>query len=118
MSKQEEIREGIAKQLYTDWNRYPFKDGRNNNELMHWSDLPEYSKDAYREWVDVYVFQTLHSQGAVRKVERELPENPYHDRDGSSKSQYITYAYGQGDMLKAGYVAVKPLIEEVNDVTY
>lgn len=47
--------ERIAERLYMDWNRYAFEDSRNGGELMHWNDLPEYSKDVYRDWTKTYV---------------------------------------------------------------
>ncbi|GAI45572.1 unnamed protein product [marine sediment metagenome] len=37
--------ENIAKRIYTDWNKGEFS----------WEELPEYRKDAYREWVKDYV---------------------------------------------------------------
>ncbi len=75
-TKQEEIREGMAKQLYMDWNRYD-EDGtpelQTEKLLIHWNNLPEESKQVYREWVDVHIFQPMDSVGVVLKVERELP---------------------------------------------
>ena len=54
------------------------------------------------------------SQGVVIKVERELPENAY--LISSTGKMDIDYKMGyrgaQQDMLKAGYVAVEPLIGE------
>ena len=64
-----------------------------------------------REW--------LASQGVVRRVDRELPivkakrELPKSAIDDmlKGKSPIQIYKEAQQDMLKAGYVAVEPLIE-------
>ena len=61
------------------------------------------------------------SQGLVIKVERELPHSLYVNlMFGAKKKSVICenmelntiYEEGQRDMLKAGYVAVEPLIEK------
>ena len=68
-----------------------------------------------------FIFQYLHSQGVVRKVDRELPDNPYkrrpridgYDLDYNPNSDMAGF-FTQQAMLEAGYAAVEPLIE-VND---
>lgn len=55
----------------------------------------------------------LHSQGVVLRVDKELPEMP---KWAVLKGMPISGANGitfvaQQDMLKAGYVAVEPLID-------
>ena len=59
----------------------------------------------YREY-GTEIFASLHSQGVVIQIERELPEPRY---PNSEMDAYIWE--GQQDMLKAGYTAVEPLIE-------
>ena len=61
----------------------------------------------------------LHSQGAVVKVDRVLPRCPVSIEDGLSPSIVEFRQYNikqwkttQEIMLKAGYVAVEPLIKE------
>lgn len=48
------------------------------------------------------ILDYLYGQGVVIKVERELPANLWRH----------TYQEGQFSMLRAGFVAVEPLIEE------
>lgn len=66
------------------------------------------------------VCEKLHDQGVVIKVDRELPKNPYFrsDEDPRDRTPYSYDIKGQNgynkcqkDMLKAGYVAVEPLIK-------
>ncbi len=75
--------------------------------------------------VDI-LFAYLHSQGVVIKVDRGLPDTPY-DSSGELPSQFDSdetatdmdvflmhcngIEKGKSLMLKAGYVAWKPLIE-------
>ena len=49
------------------------------------------------------ILRYLHSQGVVIKVDKELPLSDYYFEDEA-------YETGQDDMLKAGYVAVEPII--------
>lgn len=108
MTKQEEIREGVAVKLC-------------NHDGFDWEWLkeqPHYkgSKDCefyFRCADDILTYED--SQGVVIKVDRKLPENPHFNREDISDS-------GLGEMngfdqailmcKKAGYVAVEPLIKE------
>ena len=68
----------------------------------------------YPNQVAFAITQYLRSQGVVKKVDRELPEcpcKPYGDRTWLTPDQAI-YVEAQQDMLKAGYVATEPLVEE------
>lgn len=56
MITKEEIKEEIAKRIYTDWNRDP---------EYTWETLPEYRKQAYRDWVDEHVLRYEASQGIM-----------------------------------------------------
>ncbi len=87
MSKQEEIREGLI-------------------ELARLAILNQDPPSRLAKEIIEY----LHSEGCVLKVERELPSY----RNAVNKS-YNDYMLGREDMLKAGYVAVEPLIENRND---
>lgn len=65
------------------------------------------------------LFDYLHAQGVVIKVDRELPECPVSLEDGLSSEvrnyrEYSIkqYCLAQLILLKAGYVATKPLIEK------
>lgn len=108
MTKQEEIREGMAKKLCLC-------------DALDWEQLPESgyanSKDrAYYRRLAASILQDLHSQGCVLKVDRELPKNPFHELELVDdvyihRSRKIHRA-AQQYMLNAGYVAVEPLIEE------
>jgi len=57
------------------------------------------------------IFHRLNEKGVVIKVERELPTRPW-DYFGD-KLERAEYEHTQEQMLKAGYVAVEPLIKEV-----
>ena len=86
MTKQEEIREGIAIILE--------------------------SAGASREWT-LNILEYLHSQGVVIKVERELPSISWNSDDPLYD---IAFCKGMsenlGNMLKSGYgTAVEPLVE-------
>lgn len=64
MITREEIREGVAKGIYTDWNK---------DEEFSWEKLPDHRKQPYLDWVDMYVIQFMASKGCVIKVEGWLP---------------------------------------------
>lgn len=57
------------------------------------------------------ILKALAREGVVIKGERELPVNPYLSRGLMKSYQYTGFERAQQDMLKAGYVAVEPLIE-------
>jgi len=109
MSKQEEIREGIAKRHCEGC-----LPEEQCSEKRVGKKCPEYYETADEElgW--------LHSQGVVIKVERELPLNPFANqlinKDEQTAYYYwnqslsASYLEGQEDMLKTGYVATKSLL--------
>ena len=83
MTKQEEIREGAIISLmdYKGFHKGP------------------------TEYIIDYVFKYLHSRGVVIKVKRELPELSWRQKNLEDGVEV------QQDMLKAGYIAVEPLIK-------
>ena len=109
MTKQEEIREGIAEFL---WKR-----GAKHTRFWPFSALEKVEKEspylkgtrqAYLKKVD-QLLSYLHSQGVVIKVERELPQCPS-NRDDTVR---LIWEEAQQAMLNAGFTATEPLIEEV-----
>ncbi len=104
MTKQEEIREGIARRFHTK-DRVLFKimDEGNPSNCM-WDELPECRKNFYRREADGFL-SYLHFQGAVLKVDRELP------RILVKASHVEDVRRIQAAILDAGYVATIPLIE-------
>ncbi len=82
MTKQEEIREGILNWLLCSTNLSQCKASSGADSIL----------------------RKLHSQGVVIKVDRELPKV-------CNKLNPIARADEQQDMLKAGYIAVEPLVE-------
>ncbi len=102
MTKQEEIREGIAK-LTEDRFRFPAEEAgliwdKNFNYMLA-SNILSY----------------LHSQGVVIKVDRELPSLTDASRCSPGSytwNKHIAEFNYQQDMLRAGYGAFEPLIEE------
>ena len=106
MTKQEDIREVID--AHTDDRcLYPDKG-------CVWCSKEGYcasGNDAY-----TCLMKRLDELGVVIKVDRELPEMP--SNYDSEDNNYL-YSQAQEDMLKAGYVAVEPLIKkEVNQDDY
>ena len=101
MTKQEEIREGVAEDI-----------GKNIS--------PEW-RSRNKGYLEIRVYDVtdtilahLHSQGVVIKVDRELPKVEFFDPArpdliGEYERQYIR---GMERMLKEGYVAVEPLVQE------
>ena len=100
MTKQEEIGEGMA------------------TSLAEYFGDPTINYDGLR----AHIIQYLHSQGVVIKVEKELPKCEI--TEGQVESYRGTIEYGlswcgrsaylaaQNEMLKAGYVAVEPLVKD------
>ena len=111
MTRQEEIREGIAIIVMSSWCR------------------TEKSEDTAYD-----IMRYLHSAGVVIKVDRELPQNPYPssmfpmdvDEGGKIQRRLLgdklttsvnggfgrhVYNFCQEEMGDAGYVAVEPLIK-------
>lgn len=102
MPKQEEIREGIAHQQVT----MPL----NMPKQFVGTDLAD------------RIIEYLHSQGVVIKVERELPKSPdtdylisqYEGEEATAEDVTLMHLNGiekgKSLMLRAGYVAVEPLM--------
>ena len=71
-------------------------------------------KDNCRLCRATLILEYLHSQGCRIEVDRELPENPYplptDEYDEEQQNLNTAYHRGQHTMLKAGYVAVEPLV--------
>jgi len=78
-----------------------------------------------RKWVTVeltkLIISYLHSQGVVIKVDKELPDTMLTKTYKGNKRNNISTTYTLGDklakdyqreMLRAGYLAVEPIIEE------
>ncbi len=91
MTKQEEIREGIFRIILDNC----------------WTSE---SEEASIFGAALRIVDYLHSQGVMLKRESELPDNVCENDDGRDLT--TGYKLAQEDMLEAGYVAVKPLIEE------
>jgi len=117
MTKQEEIREGIAQRIW-DFRR-SVSGLQANNE---WEGLLEggAAKRLTRAMAkEIMGYED--SQGVVIKVDRELPENPYELKaqqawdinDGNSVAYKRWYGYRRCLEDMAGYVAVEPLTGEL-----
>lgn len=61
------------------------------------------------------LLEYLVSQGVVLKVDRELPGRIFKDNQKYNDDYAEGYLGAQGDMLKADYVAVEPLIQDSVD---
>ena len=107
MTKQEEIREGVALSLSLGMLK---KDDAIDEDGELWTDDGYYFfTDSARERFANRVLQYLHSQGVVIKVDRECPSISSAVRCATKLGVFhIT----QLDMLEAGYVVVEPLIAE------
>ena len=94
MTKQREIKERIDHIL----------------ELMERRKIP-------RDVIQRQLLRYLHSQGVVIKIDKKPPKNPYTNSMGVFNyfTRYNTYQIATLRMLKDGYVAVAPIIEEGND---
>ncbi len=106
MPTREEIREGIAR-ITHHWHCPSEKWEERDNYLSSLGWLgpePEY----YYKLADE-LLPYLHSQGVVIKVDRELLKKKTIENHLSS---WANWYEGQQDMLKAGYVAVAPLVEK------
>ena len=91
MSEQEEIKEWLIMAL-SDW----------KDDICHMVSNVDDSVATSPSVVATVILLELMKKGVVMTVERELPPNLWRH----------TYQEGQMSMLKAGYVAVMPLIEE------
>lgn len=90
MTKQEEIRDGIKE--FIEWAIEGKKpSGQTANIIMSY----------------------LHEQGAVVKVNRELPRSPHHNP--IDVQLFYNYGYERCQKDMASYEAVEPIIEESND---
>ena len=119
MSKQEEIREKLAEYMYNTVCGIECH-GAGGWGQTYKDDATEEEKNDYRRYANT-ILSHLHSQGAVLKVDRELPITekhiePIYDEhsNGERSSEYWidvpSWAYEM--MVRAGYVAVEPLIED------
>ena len=113
MDKRSEIREGIARKLLV------FYWGTRTDKMPLWEDVNEFEQEDLLE-DSKQILSYLHSQGAVLKVERELPENPWVEDKMADyytklwrRHHYDGYNQAQQEVLKAGYKATEPLIEEM-----
>lgn len=112
MTKQEEIREGIDRDIeFVLMAAYHAgKTGESISEAI--------------DKCKSHLKKALHSQGVVIKVERELPENNYINwslapdelKPRTTRQvlhlRYWAYDMAQKDMLRDGYEVTIPLIEE------
>lgn len=99
MSKQEDIEEGIYKHI--------------KNTLTMCGQNP-ITVEALALDTTQDIWEELHSQGVVVKIDKELPDRVYItdlDRD----IELEISGHTQMDMIRAGYVAVEPLIKEVSN---
>ena len=87
MTRQEEVRDGML-QIVSE---YGFRV------------LMSEGKTKPANWTDKLLFY-LHSEGVVIKADRELPEDMWASPMNSVEHD------AQQDMLRAGYVAVEPLV--------
>ena len=114
MTKQEEIREGLAQSLFNSqmYNDQCF--GADTRKKV-WDKENEH----YYAWADNILYD-LHSEGVVLKSKRELPCPEYSPvltmDDGYNLGFERGFKCGVMDTIceytEAGYVAVEPLIKE------
>ena len=100
MTKQEEIREGIALK-YLQW--------KENDTTLQLHTAGQFLRSECFDFANE-VMEQEHSQGVVRKVERELPLLSF-ENSVTGVATFERELGIQRDMLKAGYVVVEPLIE-------
>lgn len=93
MTKQKEIREGIAQSIFE----------RFTNGHKPWEKCTQKHKDIFLRRADL-ILTYLRSQGVVIKVDRELPSFVMEARDWDSVERIKNKL--------TGYVVVEPLIEE------
>lgn len=101
MTRQKEIKEGIAKQF--------FLEERTNRDYDYrrpcWEELGISAKLPYIERAEKWCAY-LYSQGVVISVDRELPQNPFARESGDNNG----FIVGRDFMLRAGFEAVESLI--------
>ena len=120
MTKQEKIREGLAEKAHLIWQRWmaymlthldeEHIERWKRQANMAYSDLLDGEKVSDQNIADEYS-KYLHSQGVVIKVERELPKYVV-GINATSEGAKMMAIEVQEDMLKAGYIAVEPLINK------
>ena len=111
MTKQAKIREGLAKRLQIQEKALLQELDNSSPFARLWEDLAETFKEYYRALADE-VLSALASEGAVLKVERELPERTaliYVD-SGQPLRAEDAYKLAQRDWLRAGGGFFEPLI--------
>ena len=104
MTPQEKIREGLAR-------------GLAHCDVKEWGELTRAIQLFYLSEAD-RIRNYLHKRGVVVKVERELPEDNLPIVAGLETHTITMKSFAKkirNDMLKAGYKATVPLIEEVKD---
>lgn len=103
MTKQEVIREGIARIAHTNGRIWPKIYKTEDPHNCKWEELSEYHQEIYKGGADD-ILHYLHSQGVVIKVERGMPcveeDNPFIRLDEQAK------------IHDAGFTAWEPLIKE------
>lgn len=105
MTKQEKIREGIAERIF-EWYQKQF-----NLHPWKWSEVKYGGLRGLILGLTDTVLEYEASQGAVLKVERELPHNPYpNSLHLSADNKYMAYHRSQRDMIKDNFSAFEPLI--------
>ena len=101
-TKQEEIREGIARLVHY-WHIGGSERWEDNDE-ENWQGP---KRQEYYEAADALI-PYLHSQGVVLKVDRELPTSSWNGHEYIEQNDFVLK--GRNQLLDAGYVAVEPLI--------
>jgi len=97
LEKGGDMRERIARQIYTDWNR---------SLGLQWEDLSEFRKDSYREWVDECVLALIKEVGYVKLADDQLPPEIVTLKGWGNYEEGIMKGY-RDDMLKAGWRRVE-----------
>ena len=108
MTRREEIREGVAKNI--------FLKQRTSDDYIYrrpcWEELGASAKKPFYKEADG-ISRFLHSQGVVIKVDRELPEYLQASWVKIEDDIFTELEWNTQKALdKAGYVAVESLIEE------
>lgn len=80
-------------------------------DVMGTHNLSNMTLEEQATWKRNQLCAILDSLGVVRKIEEELPDNPYYLSQAEAKGSM--YNKAQEDMLKAGYILAAPLEEGV-----
>ncbi len=119
-----DIIEGLARKIHINERIWVKIYKTEDSHSCKWEELSEYHRELYLAGADILI-SYLHRQGVVIKVDRELPKNPIKITDllGLTTEEATIrqlesdcfHEVIQDTMLKAGYVAVKPLVEDAWD---